>query len=177
MEKARLVKLVLIAAFVCIAFFCWCYAKKSDTVRKWGWRIIGAAAVVFLTFSVWYHIPIYCSDNVQVVDKLTQKAHVIELELFIRRSYFKGTRISGWICTPVDTYGASWVGEATRKNGVYSCNTMFRADTMAPEPSFDNSISGITVAFSRGFDRLTYLDMVEHRENEEWFWYETPAKP
>ena len=177
MEKERLIVLVGIVFALLMLFFGWCYTKKSARAEKIGWWVIGLLLLAFMVFTVWYHIPIRCWDNVPVVDTNSQQECVIELELFIRRSYFKGTQVSGWICTPQDTYGSSWVGEATRKKGRYSCNTMFRADTLAGEPSFDNCIHSIKVGLSHGGKRVTYLRLIERRLGDEWYWYETLATP
>ena len=145
--------------------------------KGWKKNALGGALAAFLLLSLWYHMPIICRDHVQVVETNTQKQCVIELELIVRRSYLHGTEISGWFCTPMDTYGASWIGEATRENGRYRCNTMFRADTMAQEPSFENTVDIVNVDFSRGFEEITCLSLIERRQGEEWYWYETPAKP
>ena len=95
MEKTRLIKLVLIAAVVIVAFFCWCYAKKSDTVRKWGWRIIGAATAIFLVFTVWYHVPITCQYSGTVYAQETLTPLEVEIEAVVHRSYLYGTWVEG----------------------------------------------------------------------------------
>ena len=178
MEKERILWIAGIVFVVLMLFFGWCYTKKSERTEKIGWLVIGLLAAAFVVFTIWYHIPIRCWDHVQVVETNEQKECVIELELFIRRSYLRGTEVSGWICTPQDTYGSSWVGEATRKNGRYYCNTMFRADTMAWEPSFDDCIYHLCVEFSRGFDSVTDLELIERRQSDdETYWYTTPATP
>ena len=176
MEDKRILVIAGIGFVLLMLFFGWCYTKKSPKVEKWGWRIMGLLAAAFVVFTMWYHIPIRCWDHVQVVDIRTQKEEVIVMELFIRRSYLKGTRVSGWICTPQDTYGTYDVGELTRDKGRYHCNALFKSDVTSA-PSFDNSIHGLTVGFSRGFEDVTYLDLLERRLEDEWYWYQTPAKP
>lgn len=176
MEDNRIFVIAGMVFVLLMLFFGWCYTKKSPRVEKWGWRIMGLLAAVFVVFTLWYHVPVRCKDHVQVVDPQTQKEEVIVMELFIRRSYLKGTQVSGWICTPQDTYGTYGVGELTRDKGYYHCNALFKSDVTSA-PSFDNSIHGFTVGFSRGFKNVTYLDLLERRLEGEWYWYQTPAKP
>ncbi|MBP3588682.1 MAG: hypothetical protein J6J51_06575, partial [Clostridia bacterium] len=103
MENNRILVIAGIGFVLLMLFFGWCYTKKSERTEKIGWLVIGLLAAAFVVFTIWYHIPIRCWDHVQVVDIRTQKEEVIVMELFIRRSYLKGTRVSGWICTPQDT--------------------------------------------------------------------------
>lgn len=178
MEEKRMLVMVIIGLAVLVLFYGWCCTEKSIRVKKWGWPIVGLLILSFVVFTVWYHIPIVCRDHVQVVEINTQQDATIELELIVQRSYLHGTKISGWICTPIDTYGASYVSQAIRTDGCYRCGTMFRADTMAPEPSFDNCVYHVAVDFSRGFEGVVYLDMIERRQSDdETYWYTTPAKP
>ena len=176
MEDKRILVIAGIGFVLLMLFFGWCYTKKSPKVEKWGWRIMGLLMAVFVVFTLWYHVPIRCKDHVQVVDIRTQKEEVIVMELFIRRSYLNGTRVSGWISTPQDTYGTYGEGALTRDKGRYHCNALFKSDVTSA-PSFDNSIHGLTVGFSRGFEDVTYLDLLERRLEDEWYWYQTPAKP
>ena len=103
MENNRILVIAGIGFVVLMLFFGWCYTKKSERTEKIGWLVIGLLAAAFVVFTIWYHIPIRCWDHVQVVDIRTQTEEVIVMELFIRRYYLQGTRVSGGICTPQDT--------------------------------------------------------------------------
>ena len=178
MENNRVFVITGIVFALLMLFFGWCYTKKSERAEKIGWLVIGLLVLAFVVFTVWYHIPIRCWDTVQVVDTVTRKEAVIELELFIRRSYLHGIEVSGWICTPQDTYGSSWAGATARKNGHYDVVGMFRSATSAREPSFDDCIYHLCVEFSRGFDSVTDLELIEQRQSgDETYWYTTPATP
>ena len=175
MEKTRMLVITGIIFVVVMLFFGWCYTEKSARTEKIGWRVIGLLTVAFVVFAFWYHIPVRCEEHIQVVEERSQKETVINLELFIRRSFLKGTQVSGWICTPQDTYGTYKVGNLTRDKDRYHCSAMFQADTMMAQPSFDNSILSVTIDFSGGFKKVTYLRLIERRGDAETYWYQTPA--
>ena len=178
MEEKRMLVMVIIGLAVLVLFYGWCFTEKHARVKKWGWWSIGLLTLAFAIFTVWYHTPAVCRDHVQVVEVNSRQEATVEVELIVQRSYLRGTRISGWICTPVDTYGASYISQATREDGSYRCSTLFRADTMASEPSFDDCVYHVCVDFSRGFESVTYLEMIERRQSDdETYWYTTPAKP
>ena len=177
MDKGRLMLIIGIAFVALMAFFCWCYTKKSARAEKIGWLVMGLLIAAFAAFSVWYQTPVICRDHVQVVEMEGQKDCVIEVELIIQRSYLYGTEISGWICTPLDIYGTYSVDESSCDNGRYHCGAFFRADTLTNNLNFENCLLSVNIEFSRGFSDVTYLEIIEMRESGTDYWYRTPTKP
>ncbi len=174
MDKGRLMLITGIVFVMLTAFFCWCYAKKSKQVSKWGWRIIGLVASVFVVFSVWYHIPISCKQTVQVYCEEAPFTPVeVALDLEVHRSYLYGKWLTGSACTPMADYPLDYskkhVNGAFTRLGERELNLkVFRQDADMIDGSLD-----LHVRFSRDWKSVVTMEMWDYPLTGESTFYVT----
>ena len=175
MEDNRILVIAGIVFVLLMLVFGWCYSKKSPRVEKWGWRIMGLLAAVFVVFTLWYHEPIVCEDQVEVTEPGEEMVSTVEVEFIIRRSFFHAPELSGWIATPADVYRSSWTGKLYWQGEAYGCSTIFRAEPgfMGGKLDYDNTILIGRIDFNWNFSALKRLRIQEFREDGEGYSYDT----
>ena len=178
MDTGRLLLIAGIALAAMTAFFCWCYAKKSAKVSKWGWRIIGLAAVLLAVFTVWYHIPISCEQTVTVYGEAAPFTPVeVELDLKVHRSCLYGK----WLTGSARMCGVDYPRDYAKKhvNGSFTGwgdrglhLTVFQAETTG----FDGSLR-MDLEFSGNWRTVTGLEVWSHSLSGESTFYATEESP